>query len=138
MKKGYSLIELLVVISIIGILTALALVALQGAKTSGRDARRRGDLEQIRSALEIYKSDCQQYPATLTFGSSLTANCPDLRTYMSTVPNDSQTPSYTYYYNRSATTTYRLCAYLEGGAGTACSGPVSCGAKDCNHQVIQP
>ena len=60
--KGFTLIELLVVVSIIGILIALSIFGLQGARESSRDARRKADLETIRSGLEIYKADCNDYP----------------------------------------------------------------------------
>lgn len=61
-RKGFTLIELLVVISIMGILMALLLVAYQGTRKSARDGKRKADLEQIRTALEMYRSDKGYYP----------------------------------------------------------------------------
>ncbi len=55
-KKGFTLIELLVVVAIIGLLASLAMVALQNAKESSRDTRRKGDLKQISTALNLYLS----------------------------------------------------------------------------------
>ena len=52
--KGFTLIEILVVISIIGILATLILARLGSAEKAGRDARRRSDLNQYRTALENY------------------------------------------------------------------------------------
>ncbi|MFH1745312.1 MAG: type II secretion system protein [bacterium] len=62
-KKGFTLIELLVVIAIIGLLSTLAVVALNSARMKARDARRVGDVKQIQTALELYYNDNSGYPA---------------------------------------------------------------------------
>lgn len=128
-QEGFTLIELLVTISIIGILAAVSLVGLQNTRASARNARRKADLESVKSALELYKSDCGRYPASL--GSSITGSCPTTNTYLTTVPVDPST-SAAYYYNSPGgaanNQTYRLCAMLEGEGVTdpECSG---CGSR---------
>lgn len=62
-KKGFTLIELLVVIAIIGLLSTLAVVALNSARQRARDARRVADVKQIQTALELYYNDQDEYPA---------------------------------------------------------------------------
>jgi len=142
-KKGFTLIELLVVISIIGILVAISFFGFQGARESSRDARRKGDLELIRSGLEIYKSDCNFYPIGSSISSPLTGdgssiNCAVTNTYISSVPLDPGDPSRQYLYSSPDGTTYELCASLEQETGTeTCGGSSNCG-ETCNYKVISP
>lgn len=66
-RKGFTLIELLVVIAIIGILSTLAVVALNTARLKSRDAKRVSDIKQLQTALELYFADHgNAYPATPT------------------------------------------------------------------------
>lgn len=71
-QKGFTLIELLVVIAIIGLLSTLAIVALNSARTKSRDAKRVSDIKQIQTALELYFADQDSYPVgtSLTLGSA--------------------------------------------------------------------
>lgn len=55
-RWGFTLIELLVVIAIVGLLATLAIVALQNAREKSRDTRRKGDLKQVYTALDLYLS----------------------------------------------------------------------------------
>ena len=64
--SGFTLVELLVVIAIIVILISVSLVGLTGSRETARDAKRKADLEAIRSALELYKSDNNKYPSLAT------------------------------------------------------------------------
>ena len=62
-KNGFSLIELLVVISIIGVLTAVLMMNLVGARERARDSQKIQDLNNLKSALRMYYNDNQSYPA---------------------------------------------------------------------------
>ena len=82
---GFTLIELLVVVVIIGILATLATVALSNARAKARDAKRVSDVKQIQTALELYFSEEQSYPASLPFGAPLVGPNSG-RTFMAKVP----------------------------------------------------
>ncbi len=62
-QKGFTIIELLVVIVIIGILVALALPQLFAAQARGRDTDRKNDLKNVQQKLETYFNDNDAYPA---------------------------------------------------------------------------
>jgi len=62
--KGFTLIELLVVIAIIGLLSTLAVVALNSARQKARDAKRVADIKQVQTALELFYNDNSGYPWT--------------------------------------------------------------------------
>ena len=87
-SRGFTLIEFLVVIAIIGILSSVVLASLNGARKKGRDARRISDLKQIELALEMYYDlNSSEYPDA---ASSLAS------TYISTLPADPQGGAYLY------------------------------------------
>ncbi|OGY17275.1 MAG: hypothetical protein A2785_02570 [Candidatus Chisholmbacteria bacterium RIFCSPHIGHO2_01_FULL_49_18] len=129
-QRGFTLIEILVAVAIFIMITAVAMVSYQTANRRARDGRRQADLEQVRSALEIYRADNAVYPST-NWAALVAALQP---TYLSTIPVDPR--SYSYYYSSDGTT-YSLCAYLESGGSVDCG--ANCSAPgNCNYRVINP
>lgn len=69
-KKGFTLVELVLVIAIIALLSTIILASLTKATSLGRDARRRGDLDAVATALELYYQDNGSYPTGSCLSSS--------------------------------------------------------------------
>lgn len=126
-KKGFTMIELLVVISIIGILAALALVSFTSSQKQARDSQRKSDLRQYSTALEGFGNNNNGlYKSRLGSGSGAqasTTGCTDLA--ITTCPEDPKFasdpsyPRYLYTTNGSdsgtlTATKYVLWAKLEG------------------------
>jgi general secretion pathway protein G len=131
-ENGFTLIEILVAVMIFIMITAIAVVSYQSANQRARDGRRQADLQQVRTALEIYRADIGTYPSV---------NWSDMETalqgppsYLTTIPTDPK--GYGYYYISNGTI-YRLCAYMEKG-GSGCTSSPACGTKTCNYEVVSP
>ena len=134
-SQGFTFIEMLVVVTIIGILSAVGVANFKVANQKARDGRRQGDLQEIRAALELYRTDRNAYPLTAAFpavGGSLTAGG---TTYMSNRPGDPLS-DYLYSYTSSGTT-YTLCSGLELSTATV-AGCGSCGTATCRYKITNP
>lgn len=117
-NRGFSLIELMVTIAVIGILASLIAINLQSAKVKGRDAKRKADVEAVASALEIYYAQNKAYPTATNMDGLKSIIYP---AYISSWPVDPKTTTeafpdgYLYYYkvNEDASR-YVVDAKLEG------------------------
>ena len=128
---GFTLVETLVAVSIIVLLVTMGMVSYSAAGRSSRDDKRKADLEQIRSALEIYKSENGVYPSPAATCVAFSGS-----TYINPYPTDPKPSLRRYCYNRLTTTTYEVCAALENGVGSA-----SCGSgctATCNYKLTNP
>lgn len=128
-RSAFTLIELLVVIAIIGALSAMALPNFMAAREKARDATRKSDLRELKTALELYKQDQSDnsYPSALptnglcwsSTGSG--TSCPDSAVYMKLVPQDpnrqdSGGASPYWYEVGSPPSSYSLCTCIENPA----------------------
>ncbi|OGK18346.1 hypothetical protein A3G67_03575 [Candidatus Roizmanbacteria bacterium RIFCSPLOWO2_12_FULL_40_12] len=145
MKKfvlGFTLVEILVVTTIIGMLAAVGSVSYTAFTKNARDARRKADLEEVRGAMELYRSnnstgypsegggaaDQIQFDCNATTGKLEDSNS---NKYLSKIPEDPKCPTSTYDIISISASDYVLGARLEGG-GTDCGG--SCGGgNQCNY-----
>jgi type II secretion system protein G len=64
-KEGFTIVELLVVIVIIGILAAITIVSFVNVQDKARFANMQSDIKSITKILELYKTDNGNYPNTL-------------------------------------------------------------------------
>jgi general secretion pathway protein G len=64
-QSGFSLIELIVVVTIIGILAGIAMINISTAQRKAREGALRENLSQMRKAIDNFYADKQRYPANL-------------------------------------------------------------------------
>src|SRR3989338_10013359 len=88
-KFGFTLMELLVVISIIAILITVGLTSFSTAQKKARDTKRKSDIKEVQTSLEQYFSICgNNYPTpTGTFLAPVICPDPSLA-IMPTMPSD--------------------------------------------------
>jgi len=117
-KSGFTLFELLVTISIIAVLTAVAVVSFGGMTKKARDSRRIADLQNIRVALEAARQVGITYPVSLA---TLVDN-----DFLQQIPIDPKAGvGGTYVYTRISDYKYRICTYVEE------SGSISADVSGC-------
>ncbi|HTY40073.1 MAG TPA: type II secretion system protein [Candidatus Paceibacterota bacterium] len=117
-KSGFTLIEMLIVIAVIGILASIVLVGLGPIQKQARDSRRVSDLRQVQTALEIYNTKNSGYYAYETKNGSWAAFTAAVETGagVGRLPDD-PTASQHYQYDGTATT-YVLGATLEDASSS--------------------
>lgn len=118
-KKGFTLLELLVVMSVIGIMLGISTISYATAQVRARDARRKGDLKYLQDAAEQYFSVCG-YTYPYTTGSIPTAVfCTNPS--IAVAPNVPKDPNATgYICTACSSSEYRICVVLEQDATSYC------------------
>jgi prepilin-type N-terminal cleavage/methylation domain-containing protein len=104
-QAGFTLVELLVVISIIGVLTTLLAVNFVGSRERANDSQKIQNLNAAKNALRMYYNDYQKYPSNFSdIGSSY-------------FPDYSKVQSYTgFSYQSSSSDSFIIRATLDSGA----------------------
>lgn len=125
-NKGFTLMELLVVISIMGVLTIISFSSFKNAQIKARDSQRKSDLNNISKALMMYYSDKGIFPSTFEFGKTLGLGFTgdNSLVYMRETPEDPKNLApYTYVYKVDPTfKKFNLFANLENKEDSQCDG----------------
>lgn len=154
LEAGFTLVELMVVMVILGILAAMVGGNFQSSQIKGRDAQRKSDLGQVKLALEAYVNDYGVYPAANVSGEIMACDdpvvaCPwgeamqdgNNTVYMIKLPSDRQAPSRQFTYRTNATqTSYWILTSLENTRDQDWNEAVedfeiTCGIEICNFGV---
>jgi prepilin-type N-terminal cleavage/methylation domain-containing protein len=110
-RHGFTLIELLIVIAVIAGLTVMGLITYPGAQKSARDARRKSDITQYQTSLEVFANKGNGLYPTSAQTTNFAALCTVLG--LTSCINDPQS-SATYTYRANATgSEYVIYATLE-------------------------
>lgn len=144
-QVGFTIVELLIVIVVIGILAAITIVAYNGVQARARDTIRMHDLKNIQKVVELYHADDGTYPLGAGGSGAWSGLCYTgtyypyiigVSGYMTTQPLDPKwkndtTGGHCYLY-RSNGTDYMILAW--GSMETICGGDPS---NTCNSPDIQ-
>lgn len=74
-QSGFTLIEILIVVAIVGMLATVVFTSLSQARAKARDSKRKEDLVQLQKALEIYYNTNNGYPNTNDTWWGATGSC---------------------------------------------------------------
>jgi prepilin-type N-terminal cleavage/methylation domain-containing protein len=116
-RKGFTIIELLIVIAVIAILVGIALPRFKGMQDEGRIAQAKGELRTLQSAVESYYiHQNNTYPTALSLltGTSITPNL-----LGSALPSDPFNGTNNYGYATNGTNYYVIYSIGAGGNGSA-------------------
>lgn len=117
-QVGFTLVELLVVISIIATLTAILLPNFMGARERASDSKKKQDLIAIKNALRVFYNDTQNYPNTDAAGLGTT-----LASYMPSMSGIGFTFTYAQTNNGDG---FQLCTYLDASTDEAVASQNRC------------
>jgi len=133
--NGFSLVELLVVISIIALLVSFSIISFNSSRLRSRDSQRVAYVDQINTALELYYTHNGIYPTLITAGQALVVNG---ITYLTSVPSnpsprtDGTCHNTDFLYSTSANnTSYTLVFCLGNATGNYSAGQMACSNGNC-------
>lgn len=115
-RKGFTILELMIVIAVIAILIGIALPKFKGMRDEGNIARAKGEMRTLQTAVESYRIHQGSYPTAL---SDLTSATPNI--VGSSLPADpfNGTANYGYVQSADTATTYYVIWSPGPNAGSA-------------------
>lgn len=115
MKRGFTLFELLLVVTIIAMLSVLGAVSVSAQRKKASDAKRRTDIHELQVAVEGYYGDHGRYPDQLPAAGQPLISVDGQTVYLRSVPKDPKNVAPNLYvYNATPSgqaATYDVCAY---------------------------
>lgn len=134
-RQGFTLIEILVAISIVAVVMGAIITSAVAVRRSGRDAQRQSDLRSLQSALQNYYADQNFYPNSpasnnISTGYTSITNCTSRtsctvsQTYLSLTPTDPSSIQYKYK------------AVMDAGSGKATECTGSANTNSCQFYIL--
>lgn len=126
-KKGFTLVELLVAISILAILSVVGMTIYSQIQTRARDAKRIGDIDSISKAFEVHYSN-GVYPQISAnwFDSGISTDPKNDTTYFYSLKGKDSDGTVTGgtsgVYPTTPSVSFTICAELENSTGNATAG----------------
>lgn len=117
--SGFTLVELLVVITIIAILSVIGVTVFTGVQKTARDSRRRADIEAIAAAIEAHYNTSANQFCTAAAGTYCAPVAAVGWFASGTIPVDPSTAASYTGLPANGAATFNVCATLEAG-GTFC------------------
>ncbi|MDD5774171.1 MAG: type II secretion system protein GspG [bacterium] len=116
-EKGFTLLEILVVIAVIGILVAILVPRFSGIQTDAKKKQAMADLKSLKMAVEMYKNNNNAYPAAAGWDTLLLA---ETSRVIDEVPNDPfGTTKYSYDLDTATSGCYVIYSVgVDGSVGT--------------------
>lgn len=140
-KDGFTIVELLIVIVVIGILAGLVITTYNGIQQKARNTERQTDLKAVQGQLEAYYAQNGRYPSTADLGSNSDSNVTFIQTNMKGLDKealrDPKAPDLSgggHDYSLASSPTANKYSYAPlNDAGTACD---DSGANDCTKYTL--
>ena len=110
-KTGFTIIELVIVIAILGILLIISMMSWRRQLDKARDADRKTDLQRLGIAFEDYYNDHECYPGPAILAGPIDG----LKPYLDKIPRDPITQA-PYYLQHSDCVSYRILTSLDNTA----------------------
>ena len=139
-KSGFTIVELLIVIVIVGILSTLVIITYNSIQARTRDSARIHSIKSLQKAVEAYYIENGQYPLSANGSGNWAGHCPNfgnydtyiigISSYLSRLPTDPKyDASWNCYLYRSNGTDYMILAHMTmenicgGDPSDACNSP---------------